>query len=230
MSQTRASRLKNLSFSATALRSKPELATRLAVILNEWTAVEGMACAVLGSLLQGPDEPRASKERLDAAATILGQINSFRLRIEIIRQMARVRLSGHAFDAAPLKALNDFLDFAVKAEGERNKVAHKIFGTCDNYPDALIGIDCEYLITGWDFAPDRIVSVKRDLECLIFSSKYLSEIEERMRQAQDKMLQACATLALHEGGMRAVRLGAAPPGPSGAESSLPDPRSSPPES
>jgi hypothetical protein len=218
MSQTRASRLKGLSFEPSALRSRPELAIRLVVIVNEWSVVEGIAPAVLASLLPGSGEPENYKQRLDVAAVMLGRVHSFRLRLDIIRAVARARLNSHPFDKALLNTLNELLDFPAKAEGERNKIAHKVFGTCDNYPDALIGVDFDIFTTSWQITLPPSPLLEIDYDCTILSRAYLQEVEERMVEAQRKMMMASLTLPMHEVTMQAVRRDGAPHGPSGAGS------------
>ena len=92
MSQTTSSRLRGLSFSAAALRAKPDLAAQLAVIVNEWSIVEGMACQILAMLLPGSDHPELFGSRVDAATAMLRRVHNF-------SRMHPVRTAGWLVDA-----------------------------------------------------------------------------------------------------------------------------------
>ncbi len=107
-----------------ALFERPNLAVHVSVILAMWATIEESVDRILINM-SGSD--------IYAIASMYYAVGSFRTRMDVLRALAKTRLSKEG-----IEDLNKLIEALRKPAKERAKFAHCSWGISDAFPDALI--------------------------------------------------------------------------------------------
>lgn len=162
--------LSSLTFKSEGLADRPELALRLAIVLNEWNKLEGTLGVLLGTLLQ---------TRFSVATATLTSVVNFTARLDLIKAAAKAARPDFADEvAARMESLRS-------RSGERNKVIHGCWAVSDQKPKHLIHCPGETIYVaaakhaeGPD--PDYSILARIRPYLSLWSASCFRELEERI--------------------------------------------------
>lgn len=112
-----------------AVAERPSLATKIAVIANTWTSIEGHVALALGAMI-GSDH--------QVALAILSKVKTATARAQMIEVVADATLDPRL--KPELKAImKSFAELARR----RNDVVHGLWGVSDSEPDGLLKVPAD---------------------------------------------------------------------------------------
>lgn len=125
------STVSDLTWGTKTLDDKPELAILVAAIFSEWAFIE-MQLKNLMVIVLGTDAA--------AALAIYDSLDSPRQQMRALKAAAQAHLPSEKFDIF-LAAIS----VVETAQRDRNKIAHWVWTSCPEFPDALILTDPSYI-------------------------------------------------------------------------------------
>jgi len=132
---------KSVQFGPESLLDRPVLAARIAQVASAWSLLEEALAQTYAYLLarqmRGAAAPGENGQDLAAGLQIFAGLESFATR----QQLFRTQLRALVPERAP--ALPDFLDEVLlpklaAARNARDRVLQGVWGSCADYPDALV--------------------------------------------------------------------------------------------
>lgn len=112
-----------IEFSDTALEHRPQHAAVLGRIFTTWSLVEGAVSSILGNLMH-------SNHR--AAIALLGQFRTNKARLAAVKKVAAEMIAEQE-----LPSFIDLMGRVAKHANIRNDIAHGVWGTRQDRPDAV---------------------------------------------------------------------------------------------
>jgi hypothetical protein len=156
--------LTDLHFEKDAVVQREKLAAHFLCALNEWSRTEGTFGLILGQIL---------KVRYSVATELLGSVVNLTARLDLVKAAARARLVHNLAEE-----VIQLMDKARSRAGERNDLAHGIWGISKDYPDKLLRCPPQH----------AFVVINKHMETGIVARDVLEELRPHLEVWDDKSL------------------------------------------
>jgi len=172
-------KLTTLRFERDAVVQSEKLAAHFLCAVNEWSRTEGTLGVLLGQILN---------VRYAVATEILGAVVNFTARLDVVRAAAKARL-----EQVRSEETCALMDQARRRAGERNDLAHGIWGVSSDYPARLLRCppDKAFSIVNRHYevgmTPREVLDeLKPHLE--LWDDKSFDEVQRRFRTLQEAII------------------------------------------
>jgi tetrahydromethanopterin S-methyltransferase subunit G len=143
---------------------RPELAVKIASICAIWAMIEDQITVLYGLLMgtylsRPADTPNAGPPLHPVALQVFWTLHALNNRLDLLRRLGKWRANE-----AENERIEELAVEINRCAAARSRVAHGLWGTCDDYPDALIldrHFDAMWIYQANDF--QQVLDRLRDL-------------------------------------------------------------------